>query len=48
MFQFGPTWDIKDEERMEKLLEGAIPVLYNFEMILMPILFYYIYLVIAK
>ena len=24
MFHFGPTWDIKDEERMEKLLQGSI------------------------
>ena len=26
-FHFGHTWDIKDEERMEKLLQGVIPLL---------------------
>ena len=26
MFYFGPTWGIKHEERMEKLLLGAIPL----------------------
>ena len=28
MFHFGPTWDIKDEERMEKLLYGAIKLVH--------------------
>ena len=48
MSYFGPTWGIKDEERIEKLLQGAMPLLLNFEMNLMPILFYYISQVIAK
>ena len=37
MFHFGPTWDIKDEEKMEKLSQGV-----------MPILFYYIFQVVAQ
>ena len=38
-FDFGPTWGIKDEERMKKLLLGVISFLENFEMNLMPICF---------
>ena len=40
MFHFGPTWGIKDEK--------VIPLLWNFEMNLMPILFYYIFQVKAQ
>ena len=40
IFHFGSTLGIKDEERMEKLL--YIPLFYNFEINLMPILFHYI------
>ena len=42
MLHFGPTWGIKDEERMKKLLQDVIPLLENFEMNLVPILFYHI------
>ena len=27
IFHFGPTWGIKDEERMEELLQSVIPLL---------------------
>ena len=39
---------MKYEENMEKLLQGVIPVLQNFEMNLMPILFCYISQVIGQ
>ena len=42
MFHFGPTWDIENEARMEKLLQGVTPLLQHFGMNLMPILFCYI------
>ena len=39
---FGPTWGIKNEARMEKLLQGVTPLLQNFKMNLRPILFCYV------
>ena len=36
------TWGIKNEARMEKLLQGVTPLLQNFEMNLMPISFCYV------
>ena len=43
MFPFGPTWGIKDEEKMEKLFYKVL-----FETNLMSILFYYISQVMAQ
>ena len=48
IFHCGPTWGIKNEARMEKLLQGVIPLLQNFEMSFMPILFCYISQVIGQ
>ena len=42
------TWGMKNEARMEKLLQDVTPLLQNFEMNLMPILFYYISKVIGQ
>ena len=39
IFHFGPTQGIKNEARIEKLFQGVTPLLQNFEMNLMPILF---------
>ena len=48
IFHFGPTWGIKNEAWMEKLLQGVTPLLQNFKMNLMPILFCYISQVIGQ
>ena len=45
MFQFGPTWGIKDEEIMEKFL---YTVTLKFWENLIPILFCYIFQVIGQ
>ena len=42
IFHFGPTWSIKNEVRMEKLLQGVTSLRQSFEMNLMQILFCYI------
>ena len=48
IFHFRPTWRIKNEVRMEKLLQGVTPLLQNFDINLMPILFCYISQVIGQ
>ena len=45
---FGPTWSIKNEAMMEKLLQGVTQLLQNFEMNFTPILFCYISQVIGQ
>ena len=40
---YGPTWAIKNEVRIEKLLQGVTPLLQSFVINLMPILFFYVY-----
>ena len=42
ILHFGPTWGIKNEAKMEKLLQSVIPLLQIFEMNFIPILFCYI------
>ena len=41
IFHFAPTWGIKNEARMGKLLKGVTQLLQNFEMNLMPVLLLY-------
>ena len=39
IYQFGPTWGIKNEAMRGKRLQGVTPLLQNFEINLMPIFF---------
>ena len=48
MHHSGSAWSIKNEAKMDKILQGVTPLLQIFEMNLMPILFGYISQVIGQ